>query len=380
MSQAHTTDILIIGGGVIGLSIARQLHKSGVRDITVIDKGTCGREASWAAAGMLSPQAETNELDEFFEFCSRSRAMYPQFAAELLRETDVDIELERTGTIYLELKDDAPGELLARYRLQRDAALEVELLSDEEVVRLEPHTSASVSFGVLFPNDWQVDNRRLVQALRAYADRNGINVIENTPVQHELVETSRVTGAETSRGTIHSQHTVLTAGAWSSLIALGDFDLPARVEPVKGQIVCLTAPPGTLAHVIYSHQGYLVPRRDGRILAGSTTEHTGYDDSASSEAIERLTRFANEMLPATLLETTDSWAGLRPRSTDGLPILGGIHGLTGLTIATGHYRNGILLTPITAELIADRIVNGVHQKELAAFGLERFSSVAGASN
>jgi len=378
--QTVHTDVLIIGGGVVGMSIARQLHKSGVSDVTVIDQGVCGREASWAAAGMLSPQAETDELGPFFQFCSRSRDMYPDFSEELLQETGIDIGLDRTGTIYIERSDDAGGEVLQRYRKQRDAGLDVELLSTEDVMRLEPHTSEFGGRGVLFPGDWQVDNRELVQALRRYAEINGIGIIENTAAKALLTDSEEVMGVRTSAGEIHASHTVLAAGAWTSLVDLGPIAARIQVEPVKGQIVCVTARPGVLSHVIYTHRGYLVPRHDGRILAGSTTEYTGYDRGTSAEAIERLTRFANEMLPNTALTVTDTWAGIRPGSADGLPVLGEIPGLQCVTVASGHYRNGILLTPATAEIIADRIINNADHEEFSVFGMGRFSRTATASN
>ena len=371
-----TTEFLIVGGGIIGLAIARQLHRRGIRDVTIVDQGTCGREASWAAAGMLSPQAETDQVGPFFDFCSRSRDMYPKFAAELLDETGIDIDLDQTGTLYLAV-DEESTELQHRYNWQADAGLAVEILSAEDIARIEPHLRA-VTFGLRFPNDWQVDNRKLVQALRAFADLNGINVVENTPVDGLIMKNGHVVGVETAGTKIHSEHTVLTAGAWTSLIDCDGWTAP--VEPIKGQIVCLSAPAGTLKHVISTSRGYLVPKRDGRILVGSTTEHTGFDRTTTREATERLTRLAAQLLPSSDLDVIDNWAGLRPGTPDGFPILGGIPGVEGLTVATGHYRNGILLTPATAHIVTERIADGVHAHEFNVFGVGRFASVVGASN
>ncbi|HEV8591438.1 MAG TPA: FAD-dependent oxidoreductase, partial [Pyrinomonadaceae bacterium] len=176
--MAQTSEILIIGGGIIGLSIARELRKSGVSDIAILERGTLGSEASSAAAGMLAPQAEADSADLFFEFCRESCQLYPQFAVELLDETGLDIELDRTGTLYLGFNDADGEELLGRYSWQRDAGLAVESLSAADISKLEPNVSSKVRMGLLFPNDWQVENRRLVVALRRSTELSDIAIHE----------------------------------------------------------------------------------------------------------------------------------------------------------------------------------------------------------
>jgi glycine oxidase len=371
------TDVLILGGGVIGLSIARELHKLGAKDITVVERGTCGREATWAAAGMLSPQAETDEVGPFFDLCERSRDMYPDFADALLEESGINIELDRTGTLYLSFGDDDREELLARYDWQRASGLEVERLSGADVHKLEPHLSNRVEFGLYFPNDWQVENRKLAIALRKFADLNRIRVVENTAAEKLLIENGRLVGALTSSGTIEAGTTVVATGAWTSFIKLGDMPTPVEIEPVRGQMVCVRADERLLRHVICTHRGYLVPRRDGRILSGSTSERVGFEATTTASGLRGLTDLATEILPAAKLRVSDSWAGLRPCSPDGLPVIGRINGLEGLIVATGHYRNGILLTPITAKVVAENIVNGVSDDVFSTFGPQRFSVAAG---
>ena len=278
-------EILIIGGGVIGLSIARELHKSGVKRITVLEKGRCGEESSWAAAGMLGPQAEADERDEFFDICCESRDLYPALAAELLDETGVDIDLDRTGTLYLAFTNEDGDHLLSRYQWQSGAGLPIDLLSQEEVQKLETYIAAPVQFGVLFPNDWQVENRKLLTALKTYAHRNGIVIKENTEVESLIVENSRVIGAQSSSGeTLSSDTTVLATGAWTSLIQLGHSPLPVKVEPVRGQMICLRPDVRVVDHVIYTGRGYVVPRADGRVLAGSTSENAGFEKAVTDEA------------------------------------------------------------------------------------------------
>jgi glycine oxidase len=184
----------------------------------------------------------------------------------------------------------------------------------------------------------------------------------------------RVCGVETSSGLIDAPVVVVAAGAWASLIKSPDAKLPAiNIEPVRGQMLCLDARPQIARHVIYSSRGYLVPRRDGRVLAGSTVEHVGFERSVTDEGVDAIKSMALEIAPGlAALPMIDSWAGFRPRAPDGLPVIGTCEGIEGLFYATGHYRNGILLAPITGKVIADAIVDGVMRAGLNAFSPDRF--------
>lgn len=366
-------EILIIGGGVIGLSIARELHKSGVSSITVLEKGRCGEESSWAAAGMLGPQAEAHEGGAFFDMTVTSREMYPQFAAELLAETGVDIELDRQGTLYLAFTDDDVAEIKKRFEWQRKAGLPVEHLSADEARRAEPFISTDIRGALLFPNDWQVENRKLLAALKRYAEQNGIEIRENAAVEQLIVEDGHVSGARTATDTFFAGVTILATGAWTSLIKLGDADMPLKVEPVRGQIVAFQTAKRLFRHVIYSRRGYIVPRADGRILAGSTSENIGFEKAETETVASSLRQMAAEIAPnLSSLAITDHWSGLRPFAMDGLPVLGSFAGISGMTIATAHYRNGILLAPLTAKIVADKVVEDIEPSYLAAFSPDRF--------
>lgn len=367
------SDVLIIGGGVIGLSIARELYKKGVKHITLLEKGLIGQESSWAAAGMLGPQAEANEGGAFFDMMLESRDIYPAFAAELLDETGVDIELDRAGTLYLRFTEDDSSELRKRYEWQKKAGLTVEYLSSEEARKAEPFVS-TVREALLFPNDWQVENRKLLDALRRYAKINGIEIRESTKVERLVVDGGKVTGAETTGEAFSADKTVLATGAWTSLIKLGIAESPIKIKPVRGQIIAFRAAERMFQRVIYSRRGYIVPRADGRILAGSTSENVGFDKSVTESAATQLREIAFEIAPGiSSLLVADQWAGLRPCAADRLPILGEIAGLDRLFIATAHYRNGILLAPLTARIAAARLVSGTNFKYLADFGPDRFS-------
>lgn len=372
-----TSDVLIIGGGVIGLSLARTLRKRGARRITILERGTgVGQEASFAAAGMLAPQAETDRTDDFFHFCLESNKLYPAFAEELLEETGIDIELDRAGTLYLAFSDADVEEIRRRYEWQRGVGLEVELLTAEKIRRNEPFVSPDVREGLFFPHDWQVENRKLLAALQKFAERHEIEIRENTEITNLIVENGKCTAAETRDEKFFAGTVILATGAWTSLVKLGGTRLPApQVAPVRGQMIAFQTVKRFFTHVIYTPRGYIVPRADGRILVGATVEDAGFDKEVTAEGVEFLRERAAEISPSlSNLEIAEKWAGLRPFAADGLPVLGGFPPAENLFIATAHYRNGILLAPLTAETLADKILETVESPYLQAFSPRRFQA------
>lgn len=357
----ETADVVIIGGGVIGLSVSRALALRGITKVVLIERASLGAEASYAAAGMLAPQAEADCADEFFNLACQSRDMYAAFAATLLEETGIDIELDTTGTLYLALTEHDQKEIEHRYDWQTREGLSVESLSAAEVRRLEPCISENVRSALRFPFDTQVENRRLISALAATNENFGVSLVTGTTVESLRIERGRIEGVETSRGFVSAPHVVVASGAWTSFIRGLDKALPnLRIEPVRGQMICCEANPPLAQHVIYSPRGYIVPRRDGRLLSGSTTEQAGFDKRVTVSGVHTILSHALEIAPEISSRSLiDSWAGLRPRALDNLPVLGPDAEINGLSYATGHYRNGILLAPITGELIAGAIVDNV---------------------
>lgn len=350
-----SADIVVIGGGIIGLTIARSLALRGVSDVCLIERGALGTEASFAAAGMLAPQAEADGEDDFFTLACRSRDLYPSFAAALLEETGLDVELDTTGTLYLALNKHDLEEIEKRFDWQTRAGLPVELLNAAEARDLEPSISSSTHGALRFPKDIQVENRRLLSALVNSVNKLGPTLLTETNVDGLSTDGSRLTGVQTSRGGISCAKVVIAAGTWSSFIQHAPRTLP--IEPVRGQMVCLEAKPQLTRHVIYSKRGYIVPRHDGRLLAGSTSEKAGFAKHVTAGGISSILQNAREIAPSvSTLPIVDTWAGLRPCSSDGLPVLGACDEIDGLFYATGHYRNGILLAPITGELISEAIV------------------------
>lgn len=348
---------LVIGGGVIGLAIARELKRRGEDDIEVIDKGPVGREASWAAAGILAPQVEADEDGDFFRLCYESNAMYRQFADELLHETDIDVELDQSGTLYVGFDDNDEADFDERYRWQTAAGLKVEKLDRSQMRSVENDLSDGASSGLFFPDEGQVENRKLVDALAAFARSNGIDIREGVEVVSVSTEHGRVNGVETTDGRLSAEKVVIATGAWASHIKLGEVALPVKVKPMRGQMICYKPTDVTFRHVVYSRSGYLVPRVDGRLLAGATVEDVGFDTSTTESGRRALEKVAVEI--ATRLSDSaviDHWTGLRPFAEGGRPLIGPVKGADGLFAAVGHFRNGILLTPITAKMIADSIV------------------------
>jgi glycine oxidase len=318
---------------------------------------------------MLAPQAEANRAHEFFYLTCQSRDLYPEFAAALLAETGIDIELETTGTLYLAFTEHDADELERRYEWQTRAGLPLEKLSATAVRDLEPSIREDVRGALKFPLDIQVENRRLLSALTSANERLGVRLETGTAVSSLRVERDRVTGIETSRGFIATGSVVIAAGAWSSLLGAADKALPnLRIKPVRGQMLCFEASPQIASHVIYSPRGYIVPRRDGRLLAGSTNEQAGFEKRVTAEGLHSILSAALEISPRmATLPMTDSWAGLRPRAADTLPVLGPCAEIAGVFYATGHYRNGILLAPITGDIIARAIVDSVFPEALSLF-------------
>jgi glycine oxidase len=370
------SDILIVGGGVIGMSIARELHKRGFGgEITLVEKGPCGEESSWAAAGMLGAQAETDEPGDMLRMCLLSRGLYPQFAAELLDETGIDIELDRKGTLYLAFNDSDSEQLRTRVEWQTGVGMNATILTGAEARRTEPFISPDVAEAAFFPDDWQVDNRKLCLALRRYLELNGVAVLENTEVLSLTSEAGSVAGVRTVDSEFRAGMTVLAAGAWTALLKLRAFPMPLFVKPIRGQMIAYRSAKRLFQHVLYCSTGYIVPRADGRLLCGATSEDAGYVKLNTDEAVAGLIESAEKIAPSLMgHQPIERWSGLRPRSADELPVLGQIDGVSGLMVATGHYRNGILLAPATAAIIADAASGGPRSDFLQIFGPQRFRS------
>ncbi|HEV2669090.1 MAG TPA: glycine oxidase ThiO [Blastocatellia bacterium] len=370
------TDAVVIGAGVVGCAIAWRRGQAGMR-VVVVERGRVGGEASHAAAGMLAPLAEAEGEDEFFNLTVASLTAYADFARELKALSGVDVEYRDEGTLYPALTDEDEGELERRWRRLREAGLNVKRLNAGCALNLEPLLNQTLRFALKFPGDRQVDNRRLMTALHGAARTAGVEFMTHTEARELLTENvagrRRVGGVATARGEIRSNTVVIAAGSWSSLLRCDEAQR-FEVEPVRGQMAAIEMPTPAARHVIYSRRGYLVPRLSGYLIAGSTTERAGYDKRVTAGGIGSIIKSAIEIMPCVAGQAViETWAGLRPRAPDDMPVLGADPRVEGLIYATGHYRNGILLAPITARAIGELIVKGESSVNLAPFSVARFS-------
>jgi len=371
-------DAVIIGGGVIGCAIAWRLAQAGMR-IAVIERGDVGCEASYAAGGMLAPLAEADAANDFFHLAVGSRAMYAGFARELKEASGLDIEYRTEGTLYLSLTEDDDEELDHRWQWQHAAGLNVKRLTAACVRKLEPLVNEKLRWALKFPDDHQVNNRLLAAALHAAARTSGVEFQTQTEVERLLIESragsQQVVGIGTIGGEVRSKTVIIAAGSWSSLLKAegsGAFP-PCQIEPVRGQMMAVEMTAQSVNHVIYSRRSYVIPRLGGFLIAGSTSERVGYDKRVTADGVASITERAAEILPGFgNLPIVETWAGLRPYAPDGLPVLGADPHISGLIYATGHYRNGILLTPITAKAISELVLHGESSIPLQPFTPQRF--------
>lgn len=388
VKAGNTCDVAIIGGGVIGLACAWRLAQRGAK-VHLFERGQVGKEASWAAAGMLAAQVEAavhppqnteknpTAREAFFDLCLQSRAMYGLFAADLHAVTGHDIELDLHGThtwlrplgiTYIaKHKDDAA---IAAFEAQRERGLSVACI-DTSIRQWLPNIS-DFQRAFYLAEEGAVDNRKLVKSLSEAVARAKVSILENVEVRNVQTDDFGAT-VRTSGETFNCGKVLMCAGAWSGHIPTPLAQMLLHVQPVGGQMISLKY---ALNTIIYSCNVYLVPRRDGRLLVGATVEAPGFRHQVRRNATVagtlQLLQAACELLPdmkgAPML---DSWAGLRPATPDGLPILGSTP-MKNLFVATGHFRNGILLAPITAQLMADCILDG--KTPPREFSLERFES------
>lgn len=363
-------DVIVVGGGLIGLAAARELALNGLQ-VVLFERGQPERSASWAAAGMLSPLAEAEDADAFLEFLRASRSLYPSFTRSIEEATGLPTGYRSEGTFLVALNESDEAALRQRFTWQRAADLPVEWLTGDEARRHEPAISTEARAALYFGEDHQVDNRLLVEALRIAAEHAGIDR-RSEEVAGLVHRGERVAGVRLRTGEVaEAGWVVVAAGVWSP--RLDGLPRPLPVRPVHGQLLALHPERPLLRHVLDSPRVYLVPRADGRIIVGATVEAIGFDQRVTATAIHTLLGAACELVPE--LEQArfgEVWSGLRPGTPDNLPILGADPDRPNLIYATGHYRNGVLLTPITAEVVADLILERPSRLSLSPFAPDRF--------
>jgi len=374
--SSYQPKTVVIGAGVIGLGIAWRLAQAG-RPVTVYDRGEAGRAASWAAAGMLAAAVETEPGEEaLLPLALESQVLWPDFAREIEAASGVEVGYRDEGTMVVALTRDDAEQLRFTYEFQKGLGLDLEWLSNAEARRREPHLRPGLPGAVLSPRDHQVDNRLVARALTIAAQHAGAVLHENCRVREVEISGGRACAVVTDRGREPADLVVLAAGAWSREIGGIPAAYQPPVRPIKGQMLALRMDPAAplLRRVIWLPRGYLVPRRDGRLIIGATVEERGFDDSLTAGGLLALLEGAWRAVPAIEeLPIAETWVGFRPGSRDDAPMLGP-SGIDGLVIATGHHRNGILLTPATVHTISAYLLSGRLPESLRPFSPERFAT------
>jgi glycine oxidase len=363
---------IVIGGGIIGCSVAWRLSAEGVAT-TVLERGRVGQEASWAAAGMIAPQAEAEGPGPFFDFCMKARDAFDGIVDRLVRDGGVDPEYDRAGILYVALDGDERAQLERRARWQRSVGAPLEELSGAEARRVEPMLSPEALYAIHMPTNRRTDNRKLTQAYAAAARKAGAEFVEGARVEGLALRGERAIGVLMDGGSIREADVVVNAaGAWAGEIRGLEADR-VKLHPVRGQILCFEVAPGTIGPALFSLRGYVVPRRDGRLLAGSTMEEAGYNKSVTLAGLDKIARGAATIVPTLGASAfREAWAGLRPATRDLMPVLGFSPSVSNVLWAAGHFRSGILLSAITGEIIADLVQGRRPAVELGAFSAARF--------
>ncbi|MCP5208787.1 MAG: glycine oxidase ThiO [Hahellaceae bacterium] len=345
--------VLIIGGGAIGMMQARSLAQRGC-EVTLIEKGLCGKEASWAGGGIVSPLYPWRYNDAVTALASWSQTYYANLAVSVEAESDIDPELCRHGLLVLSVPDEAKA-----LAWGESNSLWLNAIEPEEIYRLEPNLREGVKRALYMPQVASIRNPRLMRALRTSLERDArVTIAEQQSIASFIFSGDRVSGVRTDRNDFLADVVVITAGAWSNQL-LGMLNLSIPVKPIKGQMVLFKTDKPLVRRVVLCDGKYVIPRRDGRVLAGSTLEDCGFDKTTTATAKDTLTDVAIDMFPELASAQIEAhWAGLRPGCEDGIPVIGEIPQIPGLFINAGHFRNGLVLAPASVQLLTETILQG----------------------
>ncbi len=362
-------DCLVVGGGLIGLLTARELARGGLR-VGLIERGETGRESSWAGGGILSPLRPWAAPEAVTRLATWGQREYPLLAAALSEETGIDPEWTRSGMLFVDEADavGAAGWAAAH-------GVSIERLAGRKAIAAVESGCRAAETALWLPDVAQIRNPRLARALARGLELQGIDVRARVEARTIVCAGGRVRGVETTDGLVEADRVVIACGAWSArLLAPLGIELPIR--PVRGQMLLFRAAPGLLTRIVLGDGYYLIPRRDGHVLAGSTLEETGFDASTTAAARAEITRAATALAPALAgVDIVAHWAGLRPGSPSGIPYIGEVAGIDGLYVNAGHFRNGVLLAPASARLLSDILLGRSRIVDPSPYATAPLSSV-----
>ena len=369
------SDVIVIGGGVIGLSIAYELARHDQR-VKLLERGELGREASWAGAGILPPPATRSDLPAWDRLQALSYELHGLWSEELLALTGIHNGYRRCGGLYLARVAGEAAALRAAAEQWRSDGVKVESPSPRELAEIEPGLAEMLARDQIraayrLPDEAQIRNPRHLKALVAACRKVGVELVENTSVTHFDERAGRVTGVVTERGTISAAAVCIATGAWTDALA-AQLGLTLGVYPVRGQMLLYRCAAPPLTHIVNEGPRYLVPRDDGHVLVGATEEDVGFDKRNTNVALAELREFAVSLVAALAsAELVASWAGLRPHAVDGFPYLGRVPHLENCFVAAGHYRAGIFTSPGTAVLMRELICGEPLAIDISEFRLDR---------
>ena len=357
--------ICIIGGGIIGLLCARELVEAGEK-VRVLDRGEAGKESSWAGGGILSPLYPWRYPDSITQLARWSQSAYPVLVKELLQETGVDVEWVRSGLLILEAND-----IEQAVNWASKFAISAKTVDSQDIDDIQEGLAASVGDAFWMPEIAQVRNPRLLAALKSDLRKKGVEFLENEAVVGFRFENDRFVGIETNKTKLDTDRCIIAAGAWSRELC-AELGLELAVKPVRGQMLLYRARPDLLQRIVLKDNRYLIPRRDGRILVGSTLEDVGFDKTTTQAAADELHEVALSLLPGLAEANIEvQWAGLRPGSPEGVPYIGQHPEIAGLYVCTGHFRNGFVTGPGSARLMADLILGREPALEQHPYRIDR---------
>jgi glycine oxidase len=365
-------EVIVVGAGAIGSSVAYYLAKAGVR-VMLFDRGEAGHEATRASAGMLIPLSESTGPGPFTDLAIESARLFQALNDELLERTGIDIGYRRTPLLRVALDEMEEHELRERRGWQDRSGIPVAWLDASSALDLEPGLNPQLRAALYYANDHQVNALDLTRALvRATVDL-GATLRERTPVEGLILEGDRVTGIETGGETVHAAEVVIATGAWSAAWGASlRTSLPVR--PVRGQMVAVQTSGTPIRNVVFSNAGYMVSKPEGLTYVGATEEEAGFDSRPTAGGVAWLLGVIPRLVPGlSAAKFAGAWAGLRPGTPDRLPLLGRLPGWQGVTLATGHFRNGVLLAPATGQLISDLVRLQRSRLPLQAFDPARFT-------
>lgn len=364
--------VIVVGGGVIGLSVAFECARRDL-DVVLLEKGRCGGQASGAAAGMLAPYSEISEdPDDFFRLCLASLKRFPQWQKDVKETSGIDFEYTNCGSLHTVFHEADRFELETRVSWQREFAIESRLLEGEELRRFEPALGDEVTAALYYPEESHLYSPDYVKSLEKACKRSGVYIWEHSgEINIESYDQEVV--VQTQRGQfISGDRLVICSGAWSGRWEK-EFGINIPVFPIRGQICAYNTPQAALNSIVFTSQGYFVQKENGSLVSGASEDIAGFDTSVTEKGIARLVNWGKKVIPQLdRKQPVHTWAGLRPATQDGFPLLGKLQKAPHVIFATGHYRNGILLSPITAMAVADLIEDKPSEVSLEAFRPDRF--------